>query len=303
MKKDIYWSYIANCILNTFFSYTAITMNIITIYAVIKTSSLPKPFKTLLLSLAVSDLGVGLLVQPLYIVLRIMDLNLTDTNSTTIFKIYVVPTNLFCYASLFSVTALSADRFLAIHLHLRYSEIATHKRVVTVTISFWLFSFLLSMIRLWIPVEIMYVIFAIIEAGCIITGIFFNIRTYLAARGHLRQIQSLQVQVASHNSVMANGPRMRKFGITAIYVYLLLVVCYLPNICILYVGTITSEIKTNINVISRYTLTLVFLNSSLPCPSFVMHFQVTTEKQKAPLQPIPSGYPIHRLHIAIVPQP
>ena len=31
------------------------------------TSSLPKPLKTLLLSLAVSNLGVGLLAQPLYI--------------------------------------------------------------------------------------------------------------------------------------------------------------------------------------------------------------------------------------------
>ena len=42
-------------------------LNSVTILAIRKTSSLSKTLKTLLLSLAVSDLGVGLLVQPLYI--------------------------------------------------------------------------------------------------------------------------------------------------------------------------------------------------------------------------------------------
>ena len=47
-------------------------LNTLTIHAIRKASSLPKPLKTLLLSLAVSDLGVGLLAQPLYIA-KMMD--------------------------------------------------------------------------------------------------------------------------------------------------------------------------------------------------------------------------------------
>ena len=39
-------------------------LNIVTIHAIRKTPSLPKTLKTLLLSLAVSDVGVGFLVQP-----------------------------------------------------------------------------------------------------------------------------------------------------------------------------------------------------------------------------------------------
>ena len=54
-------------VFNAFLCFTSILMNIITIQALRKTSSLPKTLKTLLLSLAVSDLGVGLLVQPLYV--------------------------------------------------------------------------------------------------------------------------------------------------------------------------------------------------------------------------------------------
>ena len=55
---------IANCVFNSFLSYTAIMLNIVTIHAIRKTSSLSKTLKTLLLSLAVSDVGVGFLVQP-----------------------------------------------------------------------------------------------------------------------------------------------------------------------------------------------------------------------------------------------
>ena len=95
----------------------------------IKTSSLPKPLKTLLLSLPVSDLGVGLLAQPLYIVWMV-----NPTNSTgAAFSIAL----LFVNASFVSVVAISEGRFLALHLHLRYQELVTHKRVVTAVILIW----------------------------------------------------------------------------------------------------------------------------------------------------------------------
>ena len=62
--KDLH--YLINCVLNTFLCFTASTLNCITIHALRKASSLPKPLRTLLFSLAVSDVGVGFLAQPLY---------------------------------------------------------------------------------------------------------------------------------------------------------------------------------------------------------------------------------------------
>ena len=61
-------SYLVLCLLNAFLSYTASMLNIVTIHAIRKTPFLSKNLKTLLLSLAVSDLGVGLLAQPKYVV-------------------------------------------------------------------------------------------------------------------------------------------------------------------------------------------------------------------------------------------
>ncbi|KAL9957548.1 hypothetical protein ACROYT_G039190 [Oculina patagonica] len=131
---DLYSSYIANCVFNAFSSYTAIMLNIVTIHAIRKTSSLPKPLKTLLLSLAVSDLGVGLLGQPFYVVLMVWWLQGNYPNCTA-YTTYTLITIVFSLASFFGVTAISVDRFLAIHLHLRYQELVTHKRVVAVVIS------------------------------------------------------------------------------------------------------------------------------------------------------------------------
>ena len=56
----------ANGVFNIF-SFTAIILNIVTILALSKPLTIPRNLKTLLMSLVVSDLGVSLLSQPLYV--------------------------------------------------------------------------------------------------------------------------------------------------------------------------------------------------------------------------------------------
>ena len=108
--EDITSSYITTCVLNAFLSYTAVMLNCLTIYALTKFSSLPRPLKTLLLSLAVSDLGVGLIVQPSYIASLVMEMEQKTENNPAyniVFKFYAFTVNLFGYASFFGVTFLS----------------------------------------------------------------------------------------------------------------------------------------------------------------------------------------------------
>ena len=104
-------------------------------------------FKTLLLSLCISDLGVGFLIQPLYVAYLTMEITKNSKKTDNIIaywavvKAYAIPHSLFVFASFFGVFAITVDRFLAIHLHnLRYQKLVTHKRVVAVVISFWVFS-------------------------------------------------------------------------------------------------------------------------------------------------------------------
>ena len=73
--EGLHSTLVANCAINAFLSFTAIVLNVITIQALRKTVSLSKTLKTLLLSLAVSDLGVGLLAQPLYIATLVIEID------------------------------------------------------------------------------------------------------------------------------------------------------------------------------------------------------------------------------------
>ena len=132
--EELYSTYTACSVINAFSSYTAIMLNSVTIHAMRKSSLMPKPLKILLLSLAVSDLGVGLLVQPFAIELLVKWVQRNNPSCTT-YTCFTIILTLFSYASFFSVMIISADRFLAIHLHLRYKQLVAYKRVVSAAIS------------------------------------------------------------------------------------------------------------------------------------------------------------------------
>ena len=124
--------------------------------------------------------------------------------------------NLFIFATLFLVIVLCAERFIAIHYCFRYQELVTHKRVVAVVVSIWVLSGLFSLVRLWIPTSIMYVVFGITQLACIVAATFFSIRIYSSVRLHVNQIQVLQLQHAPQNAQMVNVRRMRKFAIMSV---------------------------------------------------------------------------------------
>ena len=242
-------------------------LNIVTIHAIRKTPSLSKNLKTLLLSLAVSDLGIGLLAQPMTVV-DLISTNLNENNETSktynaIYIAFLLPTNLFTFATLFLVIVLCADRFIAIQYYLRYQELVSHKRVVAVVVSIWVLSGLFSLTRLWIPKSIMYVVFGITEVACIIAANFFSIRIYSSVRLHVNQMQVLQPQHVPQNAQMVNVRRLRKFAMMSVYVCFVLTVCYLPDICTLFAVAFTSRPSTRIMHLESYTVTLFFLNSSL----------------------------------------
>ena len=179
--EGLHLTFVVNCFFNAFLSFTAIVLNIITMQALRKTSSLPKTLKTLLLSLAVSDLGVGLLVQPLYVAILGMEIK-QNTNSTaydTVNEAYLIQRKTLVSASHFGVVGLAVDRFLAIHLHLRYQELVTHKRVVAVVISVWVFSASISFLHQLHNSDVMH---AVILVVCVVTTGLLYCKIYAAVR-------------------------------------------------------------------------------------------------------------------------
>ena len=146
--------YILLCVLNTFMALIAVVLNSVTIHAIRKTSSasLPKNLRVLLLNLAFSDLSVGLVVQPFFVIHVTLLFELQHTEFAEKIKtISWVMGILFVCISVLGVLALSVDRFLAVHLHLRYLEIVTPQRIVSILFLSWVISTILSL--LWIAEE------------------------------------------------------------------------------------------------------------------------------------------------------
>ena len=277
----VHRSYIANSVLNAVTAYTAIVFNIVTIHAMRKTSSLPNLLKVLLLSLAVSDLGVGLVVQPFYIALLVTRIqqNSASTVSNPSYKMdtaFFTIMNLFSCASFFNVLALSVDRFLAIHLHLRYREFVTYKRVVVAVVSIWVFSAFFSSVKLWTPESItksLAVVVALLFGLCFVCTTVIYHRIYLTVRRHRHHIQTVHKQlVAAQNDeistkisgeLSSNVVTARKSAVGTFYVYVVFMLCYMPGYCMMIARMIASETNIAMKGIDPYAWTLVFVNSSL----------------------------------------
>ena len=264
---DFYSTLVANCFFNAFLLFTALVLNIITIQALRKISSFPKPLKTLLLSLAISDLGVGLIVQPLYIAGVIMTIE-QSANKSLHYTLYTAQRlfgYLLCVASFLGIIALTVDRFLAIHLHLRYQELVTHNRVVAVVISVWVLCLCISLFAFnRILEKVLVIIIATFGAVCFITTGLIYFKIYSIVRHHTNQIHALQLQPVgqNQNGELANTARLKKTALATFYVYVVFVVCFLPFICVKAANLIYGESELRLHLL-YYSTTLVYLNSSL----------------------------------------
>ena len=257
--RELRATFIVNCVFNNFLTYTNIFLNIVTMYAMQKTTSLPKTLKTLLFSIAISDVGIGLLAQPIYSSLLVKWLQLNHPSCNN-YGVFYISANLFLASSFLSVVAVSVDRFLAVHLHLRYQELVTHKRVVIVVISIWVLSASVSFTMFW---ELRaYINLFILAFGFIISFVAY-IKMYLTVRRHKNQIQSLLVVDETQSGRMTNYAAVVKTTVGVLYVYLVLLASYLPFFIYMAVVQICRDSSIAKKQLHLFSLTLMFLNSSL----------------------------------------
>ena len=115
------------CVLNVPLMLLSIIGNSLVLAVILRTPSLRSASAVFLCNLAISDLLVGLVVQPVYIANEftssVSPLNHAE-NSLSV---------LACGVSLVTMTALSVDRCLALHCHMRYPNLMTQKRALHTT--------------------------------------------------------------------------------------------------------------------------------------------------------------------------
>ena len=272
MSSELYYHTLIACIVGSIFAFTAVVLNVLVILALRNIPSLPrKTLKTLLLSMSVSDLGVGLVAQPLNIYVLVSNIKfffksyIDLDHYDAIFNAHRVVGNVLTYASFFSIVALSADRFLVIRLQLRYQDAVTHKRAIVGVISFWLLSAFLPLFRFleWLPENKSFILFVTIQFICLIMSGLFYFKIFLALRQHAAQVQNVPVECGERIEAV-NAARERKAAFGVFYVYLTFVACYLPQICFNIAAKIIDIERPNLEYkVNLHATNLLVLNSSL----------------------------------------
>ena len=273
--------YKLNCVINGVFSLAAVAANAVIIASIWRASSLRSPAYHLLLCLAVSDLGVGLLVQPIYIVYKVSGLYKHDHLNCIAGISFVLTSNQLSGVSLLTITLISVDRVLALYLHLRYNELVTLRRVKLTFIFTWILSAIANV--LWITsLKVYYLIVSGGFAIFLITTLLVYVIVFRAVRKHRSKIKQQSItafrlrRVSSHSQVKSNSEhnvtqetsddrsaaRFKKSAINMFIVYLIFLFCLLPLMCVMVVSAVHGR-KTAVEIAFNFTMTLVFVNSSL----------------------------------------
>ena len=134
----------------------------------------------------------------------------------------------------------------------------THKRVVAVVISIWVYSAFLSSMASWVPPNIRSLFICLgIVIGLLLTTLAY-IRIYLAVRRHKNQIRVQQAQNAAQTSEMANFASLIKSAIGTFSVFLVFLACYLTIfICLTVIAIYGPNIA--LNRLFLFSCTLSFL--------------------------------------------
>ena len=125
-------------VLNTFLSITAFLSNTLILVPLHKETSLHPPSKLLYRNLAISDLCVGVILEPTAITYLLSVINEKWEICYYASAINHVAANLLCVLSLYTVNAISVGRLLALLLRLRYRQVITLKRTCLSVIVIWI---------------------------------------------------------------------------------------------------------------------------------------------------------------------
>ncbi|XP_031575004.1 melanocortin receptor 5-like [Actinia tenebrosa] len=177
----------------------ASSLNFLTIFTFVKTSSLrEKPSNVLVLGLAIADFSAGVIAQPAFVSWNIyIFLSSDDKLETTqeiVLRVFHSISNVILLVSFLNIIAITADRFLAVYLHLRYQELVTTKRCGIALACIWVFclAFNVATSSLMLVSYEGYIVFLTLYIALGVINIFLLVKISRVIRRHSVQIQAQQ---------------------------------------------------------------------------------------------------------------
>ena len=246
---------------NIFLSMTAFAENALVLVALHKTRLLHPPSKLLYLNLAITDLCVGIIVEPLYVSYLMSVVNERwDICYYALLSSFITG-YVMCSVSLLTLTTTSMDRLLALLLGLRYRQVVTLKRTRMTVAILWILSIVSTSSYFW-DIRILVLWGKISVPLCLVVSGISYTKIFVTLRHNHIQVQDRSFQGQLQQTTLLNKARYRKAVSNALWVQLVLAFCYFPYI-IAQAVTPQRGIPLSGFLAREFTKTLIFLNSSL----------------------------------------
>ena len=153
----------------------------------------------------------------------------------------------------------SLDRLLALLLGLRYKQIVTLKRTYIIVTTFWVFNLVASLSGFFYH-RIIFMYSSLVISFCLVISFASYTKIFCTLRYHQAQVRDQQ-QLSQTNAL--NMARFRKAVYSALWVQLVLVVCYVPVYTLTVVITHTKKYSSLLVVTWSVAVILLYFNSTL----------------------------------------
>ena len=222
------------------------------------------PYNVLLGCLALSDLMVGLVAQPALAIHKIMEIRRQSFAIRCTARIVQSCSGwLTSGVSLFTLCAISLDRYLALRLHLRYASVLTASRYVATVIGFWIFAAILITLKFFAEEHIWMLSAFTVMLGSIVLSVSFYAKVFQVIRRHRRQILARnQLAQHFHGGTAVEVARQRRSAVTMMCVFAAYILCFVPFTATIVAETIQGP-WTGVEIAYNFSATIVFLSSSL----------------------------------------
>ena len=250
-------------VVNISVSITAFLGNTLILIALKKESSLHPPSKLLYRNLAITDLCVGMIAEPVYVAyfMSVLSDKWDICFYANLLSFFTAV--LFSAVSLFTLAVISVDRLLALLLGLRYRQVVTLKRTLMTLIVGWILCIVGVLAYLWDPIVTSWCVRVALSV-CLVTSFVCYVKIFFILRHNQIQVLDHFPQRQQNQQVPLNIARYRKAVSAALWVQMTLVVSYLP---ILITETLKAHdqrgMPLSLYLARESTRTLVLLNSSL----------------------------------------
>ena len=241
-----------------------IFFNLLAIVAVKCNRQLQTNSNILLACLAVTDLAVGVFVQPLYIATEILviqgqypgDLCVADVVLTRSFDIL-------CSTSLFILVLISGERFLSTKYPFAYNAMVTKKRII-VAAGFMLVLVIIPHLLNMIPNQrsVVMMVFNFLRVSTIPAIILFHMTVYGQVRRHKNQILAQQVSLEVKRKITKEKKGLKTTSRILVAVSL----CYFPSTIFTFLAV---ALRAEVSINPVWPSLFLLLTSTTALNSFI----------------------------------